>query len=252
MDITTTFEAIVRGDKEIFPPYLYEAYQSTRRRAPQQPLIEVPITISELTGPGPYISRVVPEDADLTRNSGTGGEAIGQRIIVTGRVLDENGTPIPNTLLEVWQANASGRYFHERDQWPGPLDPNFIGMGRCLTNEQGEYRFLTIRPGAYPWKNHYNAWRPAHIHFSVFGPNMLSRLVTQMYFADDPLHNLDPIMSSVPAGKAREHLIASYDHNVTEQEWALGYRWDIVLGGADATPFENKEAKQKAEGGENR
>jgi protocatechuate 3,4-dioxygenase beta subunit len=245
MDIATTFEAIVRGDKEVFPPYLYEAYQSTRRRAPHQPLIETPVTISELTGPGPYLSRVIPEDADLTRNSGTCGEAIGQRIIVTGRVLDEGGNPIPHTLLEVWQANASGRYFHERDQWPGPLDPNFIGMGRCLTNGQGEYRFLTIRPGAYPWKNHPNAWRPAHIHFSVFGPNMLSRLVTQMYFADDPLHNLDPIMSSVPAGKARERLIAAYDHNVTEEEWALGYRWDIVLRGPNATPFENNAEKEE-------
>ncbi len=242
MDIVNIMEAIVRGDREIFPPYLYEAYQSTRRRAPKQPLIEVPLTISEMTGPGPVLSAITSEDADLTRNAGTGGEAIGQRIIVAGRVLDDRGNPIPNTLLEVWQANASGRYLHERDQWPGPLDPNFLGIGRCLTNEKGEYRFLTVRPGAYPWKNHYNAWRPAHIHFSVFGPSMLSRLVTQMYFADDPLHNLDPIMSSVPAGNARARLIAAYDHNVTEEEWALGYRWDIVVRGPYATPFEAAEA----------
>jgi protocatechuate 3,4-dioxygenase beta subunit len=237
-----TIESIVRGNREVFPPYLYEAYKSTRRRAPRLPLIEVPLTITELTGPGPAISAVTPEDADLTRNAGTGGEAIGQRIIVTGRVLDDQGRPVPNTLLEVWQANASGRYLHKLDQWPGPLDPNFLGLGRCLTNEKGEYRFLTVRPGAYPWKNHANAWRPAHIHFSVFGPNTLSRLVTQMYFPDDPLHNLDPIMTSIPAGPARQRVIAAYDHTITEQEWALGYRWDIILRGANATPFEPAEA----------
>ena len=234
----TTIGEIVRGNAEFFPPYLYEAYQSTRRRAPSLPLVEVPITISELTGPGPAISNITPEDADLTRNAGTGGEAIGQRIIVTGRVIDDNGNPIPRMLLEIWQANASGRYIHKRDQWPGPLDPNFLGMGRCLTDEAGQYRFLTIRPGAYPWKNHPNAWRPAHIHFSVFGPTMLSRLVTQMYFPGDPLHQLDPIMSSIPAEAARKRLIAEYDHTVTEPEWALGYRWDIVLRGSAGTPFE--------------
>ena len=234
----TTIGEIVRGNAEFFPPYLYEAYQSTRRRAPSLPLVEVPITISELTGPGPAISNITPEDADLTRNAGTGGEAIGQRIIVTGRVIDDNGNPIPLMLLEIWQANASGRYIHKRDQWPGPLDPNFLGMGRCLTDEAGQYRFLTIRPGAYPWKNHPNAWRPAHIHFSVFGPTMLSRLVTQMYFPGDPLHQLDPIMSSIPTEAARKRLIAEYDHTVTEPEWALGYRWDIVLRGSAGTPFE--------------
>lgn len=237
-----TIGDIVRGDREVFPPYLYEAYQSTRRRAPMLPLIDVPLTITELTGPGPIISAITPEDADLTRNAGTGGEAIGQRIIVTGRVLDEHGTPIPNTLLEIWQANASGRYLHKRDQWPGPLDPNFLGMGRCLTNAEGVYRFLTIRPGAYPWKNHPNAWRPAHIHFSVFGPFTLSRLVTQMYFPDDPLHALDPIMSGVPTERARKQLIALYDHSITEPEWALGYHWDIVVRGPQATPFEPGEA----------
>jgi protocatechuate 3,4-dioxygenase beta subunit len=234
----TTIGAIVRGDREVFPPYLYEAYQSTRRRAPTLPLIEIPLTISELTGPGPAISAVTPEDADLTRNAGTGGEAIGQRIIVTGRVLDDRGNPIPDTLLEIWQANASGRYLHKRDQWPGPLDPNFLGMGRCFTNGEGVYRFLTIRPGAYPWKNHVNAWRPAHIHFSLFGSSMLSRLVTQMYFPDDPLHSIDPIFNGVPTTNSRERLIATYDHTITEPEWALGYSWDIVLHGPHATPFE--------------
>lgn len=237
----TTIGDIVRGDREVFPPYLYEAYQSTRRRAPLLPLIEVPLTLSELTGPGPVISAVTPEDADLTRNAGTGGEAIGQRIIVTGRMLDERGDPIPRTLLEVWQANASGRYLHKRDQWPGPLDPNFLGMGRCLTDENGVYRFLTVRPGAYPWKNHLNAWRPAHIHFSVFGPSMLSRLVTQMYFPDDPLHAIDPIMQSVSSAESRARMIAAYDHNLTEPEWALGYSWNIVVRGPYATPFELSE-----------
>jgi protocatechuate 3,4-dioxygenase beta subunit len=235
---TTTIGTIVRGDREVFPPYLYEAYQSTRRRAPTLPLVDVPLTLSELTGPGPAVSAVTPADADLTRNAGTGGEAIGQRIIVTGRVLDDRGAPVPNTLIEVWQANAAGRYLHKQDQWPGPLDPNFLGMGRCLSDEHGVYRFLTVRPGAYPWKNHANAWRPAHIHFSLFGPSTRSRLITQMYFPDDPLHALDPILQSVPTAVARERLIAAYAHDITEPEWALGYRWDIVLRGALATPFE--------------
>ena len=241
--IQITIGEIVRGDREIFPPYLYDAYQSTRRRAPNLALIDVPLTLSELTGPGHAISAITTEDADLTRNAGTGGEAIGQRMILTGRVLDEFGAPVPNTLVEIWQTNASGRYLHKRDQWPGPLDPNFLGMGRCVTNTEGVYRFLTIRPGAYPWKNHSNAWRPAHIHFSLFGPTMLSRLVTQMYFPGDPLHELDPILSSIPSESARQSLIATYDHNLTEPEWALGFRWDIVLRGAQATPFETPEVQ---------
>ncbi|MDQ6670650.1 MAG: protocatechuate 3,4-dioxygenase subunit beta [Chloroflexota bacterium] len=237
--LTTSIGEIVRGDAEVFPPYLYAAYQSTRRRAPGLPLIEVPLTLSELTGPGPAVSTLTPEDADLTRNAGTNGEAIGQRIIVTGHVLDQDGRPVPNTLLEVWQANAAGRYLHKRDQWPGPLDLNFLGMGRCLTGASGSYRFLTIRPGAYPWTNHPNAWRPAHIHFSLFGPATVSRLVTQMYFPDDPLHALDPIFNSAPTERARASMVAAYDHSVTEPEWALGYRWDIVVRGPDATAFED-------------
>jgi protocatechuate 3,4-dioxygenase beta subunit len=240
--LTTSIGEIVRGDREVFPPYLYAAYQSTRRRAPSMPLIDVPLTLSELTGPGPAVSAITPEDADLTTNAGTGGEAIGQRIIVTGRVLDEYGNPAPNTLMEIWQANAGGRYLHKRDQWPAPLDPNFLGMGRCMTDAQGVYRFLTVRPGAYPWTNHHNAWRPAHIHFSLFGPISVSRLVTQMYFQDDPLHPLDPIFNSIPSERGRRALIAAYDHEVTEPEWALGYRWDIVLRGPESTPFET--AKQ--------
>jgi protocatechuate 3,4-dioxygenase beta subunit len=233
-----TLGALAKRDLDVFPPYLYEAYQSTRRRAPSRPLIEIPLTLSEITGPGHAVSRVVPEDADLTRNAGSGGEAIGQRIIVTGRVLDEHGAPVPNTLLEIWQANAAGRYAHRNDTWAGPLDPNFLGMGRCLTDDNGVYRFLTIRPGAYPWRNHENAWRPAHIHFSLLGPSLVSRLVTQMYFPDDPLHALDPIFNSVPSAAARQRLIAWYDHDITQHEWALGWRWDIVLRGPEATPFE--------------
>ena len=235
----TTIGEIVRGDAAVFPPYLYEAYRSTIRRAPHLPLVEVPLTVSELAGPAPRAGLVVPEDADLTRNAGTGGEAIGQRIIVTGRVLDDAGDPVPDTLLEVWQANAAGRYIHKRDDWPGPLDPNFLGIGRCLTNSAGEYRFLTVRPGAYPWGNHENAWRPAHIHFSVLGPSWYERLVTQMYFPDDPLLGRDPIFNAVPEG-ARSRLIAEYAHDVTRAHWALGWRWDIVLDGPRATSFEQR------------
>src|SRR5438477_415131 len=234
-----TIGDIIRGDREVFPPYLYEAYQATRRRAPTLPLIEVPLTLSELTGPGPTIIALTPADADLTRNAGTGGEAIGQRIIVTGRVLDDRGNPMPHTLLEIWQANAAGRYLHKRDQWPGPLDPNFLGIGRCLTNEDGVYRFLTIRPGAYPWKNHPNAWRPAHIHFSLFGPSLVSRLVTQMYFPGDPLFAHDPIFQSIPDPQARKRMVAQFDLSLTEPVWALGYRFDIVLRGPQSTPFED-------------
>jgi protocatechuate 3,4-dioxygenase beta subunit len=236
----TTIGEIVRGDATVFPPYLYAAYRSTVRRAPRLPLVEVPLTASELTRSRLDVSRVTDEDADLTRNAGTGGEALGQRIIVTGRVMDEHGLPVPGALLEVWQANAAGRYVHKRDDWPGPLDPNFLGIGRCLTAAAGEYRFLTVRPGAYPWGNHENAWRPAHIHFSVLAPSWSQRLVTQMYFPDDPLLALDPILNAVPEG-ARSRLVAMYAHDVTEPHWALGWRWDIVLAGPRATAFEARE-----------
>jgi protocatechuate 3,4-dioxygenase, beta subunit len=239
--LKTTIGEIVRGNREFFPPFLYDAYRSTVLRAPKQPMIDIPLTITELTGPGPIISRLTPEDADLTRNAGTNEDALGQRIIVTGHVYDRNGDPIPNTLIEVWQANSAGRYLHRSDSWPAPLDPNFLGIGRCLTDGDGAYRFLSIRPGAYPWKNHPNAWRPAHIHFSLFGPNAQSRLITQMYFPDDPLHELDPILQAVPRS-AQSLLIADYDQDVTTPEWALGYRFNIVLNGENATPFEN--AKQ--------
>jgi protocatechuate 3,4-dioxygenase, beta subunit len=246
MSVVTTIGQIVRGDREVFPPYLYDAYRSTIRRAPSLPLIDVPLTISELTGPGPTMAATTPEDADLTRNAGTGGEALGQRIIVTGRVLDEHGTPLPNTLIEVWQANASGRYLHRNDQWPGPLDPNFLGIGRCLTDAEGVYRFLTIKPGAYPWRNHPNAWRPAHIHFSLFGRSWTSRLVTQMYFEGDTLFPFDPIFNSIPTEFARQRLVARYRHDITQPEWALGWSWDIVLAGPQATPFEPDRTQKAA------
>ena len=225
------------SDREAAPPLDHAAYTSTALRAPSEPPVALSHTLSEVTGPGPALSERMAEDADLTRNAGTGQEAIGERIIVTGQVLDDDGSPVPNAVLEVWQANAAGRYVHGKDQHPAPLDPNFLGVGRCFTDTTGSYRFLTIKPGAYPWRNHPNAWRPAHIHFSLFGPAFVTRLITQMYFPGDPLHELDPIMQAVPAG-ARSRLIAAYDHGVTEPEWALGYRFDIVLRGPQATPFE--------------
>jgi protocatechuate 3,4-dioxygenase beta subunit len=184
---------------------------------------------------------IQPLDNDLTRNAVKNGEPIGERIIVTGRVLDEYNRPVRNALIEVWQANACGRYIQKNDQHDAPLDPNFIGAGRVLSDENGEYQFTTIKPGAYPWRNHQNAWRPPHIHFSVFGTNFLSRLVTQMYFPGDPLLALDPIYNSIPDENGRKRLISSYAHDVTQAEWALGYRFDIVLGGSRMTPFETKE-----------
>ncbi|HVH30634.1 MAG TPA: protocatechuate 3,4-dioxygenase subunit beta [bacterium] len=225
-------------DPTTFPPYYYEAYRSTVRRAPRQPLVSVPHTLSEITGPGPALSTASAQDSDLTTNMGTGGEAIGERIIVTGRVLDDQAMPQSGALIEIWQANAAGRYRHRVDDHRAPLDPHFLGYGRCHTNKEGGYRFITIRPGAYPWQNHPNAWRPAHIHFSVFGPSWVSRLITQMYFPGDPLLPLDPIFNSVPTEAARRRLIAIYAHDVTEEGYALGFRFDLILRGPNATPFE--------------
>lgn len=222
-----------------FPPYLYAAYRATVRRAPQQALVPVPQTRSEVTGPGPAVSAVSPDDSDLTTNMGTASPAAGERIIVTGRVVDDDGNPISHTVIEIWQANAAGRYRHRRDQHHAPLDANFLGFGCTLTDENGVYRFTSIRPGAYPWENHENAWRPAHIHFSLFGPAWVSRLVTQMYFPGDPLQDRDPIFNSVPTSAARDRLIAKYAHDVTAPAWALGFRFDIVLRGSEATPSES-------------
>lgn len=233
------FQPYTRRDWKSHPPYRYEGYKSSIKRAPLKRLVPLRQTLSEVTGPIFGHETVQEEDSDLTRNAATGGEAMGERLIVVGRVLDEDERPVPNALIEIWQANAAGRYHHEVDQHNAPLDPNFVGAGRCMTNEKGEYRFLTIKPGPYPWLNHPNAWRPSHIHLSVFGPSFVTRLVTQFFFPGDPLIPLDPILSSVPTKNGRERLIAAYAHDVTEAEWALGYRFDIVLRGREATPFED-------------
>jgi protocatechuate 3,4-dioxygenase, beta subunit len=196
----------------------------------------MPHTLSEVTGPafGPESAR--PGSSDLTRQHS--GEPLGERIIVSGRVLDENAHPVPHTLIELWQANAAGRYLHAVDQHHAPLDPNFTGCGQVVTDAEGRYRFVTIRPGAYPWRNHYNAWRPAHIHFSLFGPAFATRLVTQMYFPGDPLLRHDPIFNCVSNEQARDRLISIFDWERTVPEEALGYRFDIVLRGREGTPME--------------
>jgi protocatechuate 3,4-dioxygenase beta subunit len=225
-------------DRRIQPPYLHPPYQSTLKRSPSQPLVARSQTLTELTGPVYGYDAVQPLDNDLTRNAVQGSEPLGERIILTGRILDDTGAPVQNALIEIWQANAAGRYIHHYDQHPAPLDPNFRGTGRTLTNERGEYRFTSIRPGAYPWRNHPNAWRPAHIHLSICGVNILQRLVTQMYFPGDPLLPLDPIYNGIPDEKARERLIARFDLEITLPEWALGYQFDIIVCGPSMTPFE--------------
>ena len=234
MSETTGYTA---RDWESHPPYIDPAYKSTPLRGPTRPLIPLKATLSERTGPVYGHESVGRLDADLTRNGARNGEPLGERIVVTGRVLDERGRPVPDTLVEVWQANAAGRYVHAIDQHAAPLDPNFFGGGRCVTDADGRYRFLTVKPGAYPWGNHHNAWRPNHIHFSLFGPSYLTRLVTQMYFPGDPLLDLDPIYRATPE-RARARLVAAFSLDVTEPEFALGYVFDIVLRGAIATPLE--------------
>jgi protocatechuate 3,4-dioxygenase beta subunit len=226
-----------RADSDADPPYLHPDYVATRTRAPKRPLLLLPHTLSELTGPVFGHESVGELDHDLTRQHE--GAPLGERIIVTGRVLERDGRPVRGALVEVWQANAAGRYVHQVDQHPAPLDPNFTGAGRCLTDDEGGYRFVTVKPGAYPWGNHENAWRPAHIHFSLFGRAFTSRLITQMYLPGDPLFAYDPIFQSVRDPRARERLIATFDLGTTEEAWALGYRFDIVLGGPDATPLED-------------
>jgi protocatechuate 3,4-dioxygenase beta subunit len=220
----------------VHPPLDSPAYKSSILRAPRQSLVPLPQRLTEITGPLLGPERVTAGDADLTARHH--GEPLGERIIVTGRVLDSDGRPVAGTLIEIWQANASGRYAHGVDDHPAPLDPNFDGAGRCVTDSRGRYRFVTIKPGAYPWRNHHNAWRPAHIHFSLFGRAFTQRLITQMYFPADPLFPLDPIFNSIPDRDARERLIATFDIDQTEPDWALGYSWDIVLRGRSATAFE--------------
>ncbi len=221
------------------PPLDSPAYKSSVLRAPRQPPIPLPQRLTEVTGPLLGAERATAADADLT--AGHPGEPLGERIIVTGRVLDSDGRPVPHTLIEIWQANAAGRYAHSVDDHQAPLDPNFAGAGRCVTDSLGRYRFVTIKPGAYPWRNHHNAWRPAHIHFSLLGRAFTQRLVTQMYFPADPLFPLDPIFNSIPDEKARGRLIATFDIDQTEPDWALAYNWDIILRGRSATVFETEE-----------
>jgi protocatechuate 3,4-dioxygenase, beta subunit len=232
---------IVLPDDPSFGPEVqidYPGYRSTRLRAPARPLRSLPDELHELAGPVFGAESIGELDADLTRQHG--GEPLGERIVVSGRVVDEEGRAIRNALVEIWQANAAGRYRHEVDRHPAPLDPNFSGAGRALTDTDGRYRFVSVKPGAYPWGNHENAWRPAHIHFSVFGRQFTQRLVTQMYFPGDPLQAYDPIFNSVRDPRARELLVARFDVATTEEQWALGYEWDIVLGhgGGETTPLE--------------
>jgi protocatechuate 3,4-dioxygenase beta subunit len=218
------------------PDHAFAPYASTAKRAPTQPLVLLPHTLSEITGPVFGADILGPDDHDLTHQHA--GAPIGERIIVSGRVIDENGRPVPSTLVEVWQANAAGRYRHQNDRHDAPLDPNFSGCGRVITDADGRYRFVTIRPGAYPWRNHHNAWRPAHIHFSLFGRAFATRLVTQMYFPGDPLLPLDPIFNSTAGETSRDRLVSAFDLDTTVPEHALGFRFDIVLRGRDATPLD--------------
>ena len=221
----------------VLPPNFCPAYVSSVKRAPRLPLVPLPQTISELTGPT-FTPPESVQAVDLTK--GAHGAAIGERIVVLGRVLDEDDQAIAGTLVEIWQANAAGRYLHARDQHDAPLDPNFTGCASLVTDAKGQFRFETIRPGEYPWRNHYNAWRPAHIHFSVFGPAFATRLITQMYFPGDALLPFDPIFNSIRNQAARERLIAAFDWEATVPEYGLGYRFDIVLRGRHETPMENK------------
>jgi protocatechuate 3,4-dioxygenase beta subunit len=226
-----------RDDVDAHPPLLSPGYRATVARAPGRPLAHLPQRLTEVTGPLLGPGRLGDLDHDLTRQHD--GEPQGQRIVVHGRVRDGDGRPVPATLVEIWQAHAAGRYRHASDTWPAPLDPHFDGVGRALTDGHGRYRFVTVRPGAYPWRNHDNAWRPAHIHFSLFGRAFTQRLVTQMYFPDDPLFARDPIAQSVRDPAARQRMVARYDHAATMPAWALAYEFDIVLRGREGSPFED-------------
>lgn len=218
-----------------FAPLHFPEYRTTVLRNPNNELLLVPERLGETSGPVFGDGALGQEDNDMTKANG--GEAVGQRIYVHGRVLGADGRPVPNTLIEAWQANSAGRYRHKNDSWPAPLDPHFNGVARTLTDENGCYSFYTVKPGCYPWGNHSTAWRPAHIHFSLFGRQFGERLVTQMYFPGDPMFFQDPIYNSVPEG-ARERMISVFDYDETRENFALGYKFDIVLRGRDATPFE--------------
>jgi protocatechuate 3,4-dioxygenase, beta subunit len=230
----TPFRPIVAGSQ---PTNDTPSYGSTHLRHPTQPPLRIPHTLTETSGPHFAAARF---DATPDLSVLNGKQALGERIIVRGRVVDENDRPVPDTMIEIWQANAGGRYDHSGDQHDAPLDPNFHGGGRVFSDVDGWYQFTTIKPGAYPWRNHYNAWRPNHIHYSLFGSGFAQRLITQMYFPGDPLLALDPIYLSVPDQGARERLVARFDLDITSPEWALGYCFDFVLRGRVATPVENR------------
>jgi protocatechuate 3,4-dioxygenase beta subunit len=239
MHETTAPEGFRRDAPGVHPPLDYEGYKSTRLRHPKQALVYLPQTVTELSGPQLGGERVTGAlDHDLTRQHE--GEPLGERIVVSGRILDGDGKPIRDTLVEIWQANAAGRYHHKNDQHPAPLDPNFSGAGRCVTDAEGRYEFITIKPGAYPWGNHHNAWRPQHIHFSLLGQAFAQRLVTQMYFPGDPLLEYDPMYNSVRDPKGRERMLSSFDIEKTVPDWALAYDFDIVLRGRESTPIEEE------------
>jgi protocatechuate 3,4-dioxygenase, beta subunit len=226
-----------RRSAGVDPPHLSPTYRSTILRAPRRVPLRIPYGPTELAGPPASAlvrGRGRDEARDLTRQHA--GAPLGERIIVHGRVTDAADRPMTGVLIEIWQTNAAGRYAHAWDDHPAPLDPNFTGVGWCLTDVHGQYRFVTIKPGAYPWKNHPNAWRPAHVHFSVLGRAFSQRLITQMYFPGDPLLEHDPIYQSIPNQDVRERLVARFDLAATEPEWALAYRFDIALGGREATP----------------
>lgn len=225
-----------RKDDSVDPPYLSERFRSSHLRAPREPLVSLRHTLSEVTGPVFGHRSVAGHEADLTTQHAD--PPIGQRIVLTGRVVDGDGRPVPDTLIELWQANSAGRYIHKWDRYDAPLDPNFSGAGRCVTGANGEYRFVTVKPGPYPFGNHHNAWRPSHIHLSVFGPAFVTRLVTQMYFPGDPLLSQDPVFNSVPGERARDRLICRFDLDRTVPDWANAYVFDLVLRGREATPVE--------------
>jgi protocatechuate 3,4-dioxygenase beta subunit len=220
-------------------PVRWPEYRSNELRAPSEPLVLLPQMLTEITGPLLGEGRLGARDNDLTAQHD--GAPLGQRVNISGRVIDGDGRPLRDALIEVWQANAAGRYRHAVDRTPAPLDPNFTGVGRCLTDSEGRYRFVTVKPGAYPWGNHPNAWRPPHIHFSLFGRAFAQRLVTQMYFPGDPLLESDPILGSVRDAEARARLISQFDWGTTEESWALGYSFDIVLRGRERTAFEEEQ-----------
>jgi protocatechuate 3,4-dioxygenase beta subunit len=227
-------------DRLHHPPAKSENYKTSVTRSPQYALLSLENSLSEITGPVFSHNDIDPLDNDLLKNYSHGGDPIGERIIVHGRVLDENARPVPNTLVEIWQANAGGRYRHKKDTYLAPIDPNFGGCGRTMTDQDGYYYFRTVKPGAYPWRNWVNNWRPAHIHFSIFGAAFAQRLITQLYFEGDPLIAKCPIVQTVPDAEAIEQLVAKLDMNASVPLDSIAYRFDIVLRGRRSTLFENR------------